>query len=83
MVAIHPSALKHGLTDDAICRLWLSWREQCLLEDDNPERVLRICLDDAGRAYELVGLVFDDDRVMVIHAMRLRPATAAIVRRAR
>jgi len=31
----------------------------------------------------VVGLVFDDERVLVIHAMRLRRATLERVRRAR
>lgn len=82
-ISVHPSARKHGLDDQTIRALWATWMEQCWLEDDRPGRLLRICMDDAGRAFELIGIVFDDERVLVIHAMRLRPSTIDIVRRAR
>ena len=52
------------------------------VDDDRPGRLLRVCCDDAGRWFELVGLVFDGERVLVIHAMRLRRSTVEQVRRA-
>lgn len=83
MVEVHQAALKHGLDPGQVERLWSSWVEQCWLDDDQPGRVLRFCMDDAGRAFELIGLVFDDQRVLVIHAMRLRPSTVELMRRNR
>ncbi|MDR0483268.1 MAG: toxin [Cellulomonadaceae bacterium] len=83
VIEVHKSARKHGLNNSTIRALWVNWLEQCWLEDDSPGRVLRLCLDDAGRAFEVIGIVFDDDRVLVIHAMPLRQSTLAILRRAR
>ena len=69
---MHRSALKHGLGVNEVVGLWGQGVEQVWLEDDRP-----------GRWFEVVGLVFDDERVLVIHAMRLRRATLERVRRAR
>ena len=82
-VQVHRSALKHGLGVNEVVGLWGQRVEQVWLEDDRPGRVLRVCCDDSGRWFEVVGLVFDDERVLVIHAMRLRRATLERVRRAR
>ena len=71
-IQVHRSALKHGLGVNEVVGLWGQGVEQVWLEDDRP-----------GRWFEVVGLVFDDERVLVIHAMRLRRATLERVRRAR
>lgn len=71
-VQVHRSALKHDLGVNEVVGLWGQGVEQVWLEDDRP-----------GRWFEVVGLVFDDERVLVIHAMRLRRATLERVRRAR
>ncbi|MCL1839140.1 MAG: hypothetical protein FWG47_07530 [Propionibacteriaceae bacterium] len=82
MITIHPSARKRGSSDDALSAMWSSWIRQAWLEDDLPGRVLRMCIDDAGRPWEMVGIVFDDERVMVIHAMRWRKSTTKLIEEA-
>lgn len=42
------------------------------LEDDQPARLLRVGTDMAGRPIELVALVFDQERILIIHAMKAR-----------
>lgn len=83
MLIINDSARKHGLGDDDLITLWESWIEQVWVEDDRPGRLLRVCIDDAGRPWEMVAIVFDDSRTMIIHAMRLRTVTAELVRKNR
>ena len=41
------------------------------LDDENPQRELRIGLDTSGRLLEIVVLLWDDGEVEIIHAMRL------------
>jgi hypothetical protein len=54
------------------------------LDDLDPTRLLRVCLDEAGRPWELIALVFDGGvRQLVIHAMPLRKSTIMMIRRAR
>ena len=82
-ISMHPSAHKHGMDAETITALWPEWIEQRLLDDDSPGRVLRVCLDDAGRAFELIAVVFDGKRALVIHAMQLRPSTIEQMRSSR
>jgi hypothetical protein len=83
-VRAHPSALRHGLTADEVIGLWSVGLEDTWLDDLDPTRLLRIGLDEAGRPWELVGLVFDSGtRHLVIHAMPLRKGTIELIRRAR
>lgn len=75
-MTLHPSAFKHGLTAETITYAWHTGStRQTRLEDDQPERYLRIGLDDAGRPIELIALVFDQQRTLIIHAMPARKAT--------
>ena len=76
-VRLHPSARKHqksqGLTDLGILQaagfpLWLE-----PLDDDLPQRELRLGFDDSGRLLELVVLIFSSGDELVIHAMKARP----------
>lgn len=72
-MALHPSAFNHGLTAADIEHAWLTGEHlQVRLEDDRPERILRVGTDHAGRPIEVVALVFDQQRVLIIHAMRAR-----------
>jgi len=84
-IEIHDSARKHGHhTDDEMRYLWEKcWIERYWLDDDLPGRQLRICLDEAGRAWEIIGLIFDDGRVLLIHDMQLRKSTMELVKEAR
>ena len=43
------------------------------LDDENPQRQLRIGFDTGARLLETVVLVWDDGTEEVIHAMRCRP----------
>ncbi|HHX19407.1 MAG TPA: toxin [Clostridiaceae bacterium] len=71
-MSIHPSALKHGIPEEDILYAanWALWIEP--LDEDNPQRELRLGFDTAGRMLELVVLVFDSGNELVIHAMKAR-----------
>jgi hypothetical protein len=71
-ISIHPSALKHGIPEEDILYAanWALWIEP--LEEDNPQRELRLGFDTAGRMLELVVLIFDSGNELVIHAMKAR-----------
>jgi hypothetical protein len=43
------------------------------LDDDNPQRQMRIGFDTRARLLETVVLVWDDGTEEVIHAMKCRP----------
>ena len=84
-IRVHPSACKHGLTAEEAEGLWSVGIEDTWLDDRDPTRLLRVALDEAGRPWELVALVFDSgdsgDRHLVIHAMPLRKSTTELLRR--
>ena len=70
---VHPSALKHGVSEeDAIqAAEWSLWIEP-LDDDAQPQRELRLGFDTRARMLETVVLVFDSGDEMVIHAMPAR-----------
>lgn len=83
-VRIHDSAFKHGLSPEAITHAWSTGvQRQLRIEDDQPERYLRIGVDQAGRPIELVALVFDQQRTLIIHAMPARKSTLKATERKR
>nr|WP_243407184.1 hypothetical protein [Frankia canadensis] len=43
------------------------------LDDENPQRELRLGPDRAGNLLEIVVLLLDDGAELIIHAMRMRP----------
>lgn len=69
----HPSALKHGVSEeDALhAAAWPLWVD--FLDDDSPARQLRLGFDTQARLLETVVLVFDSGNELVIHAMKARP----------
>ena len=70
---VHRSARKHGVADgDMLHTGDHAVSSFDLGDDDSPRRRLVIGPDRAGNLLEVIVLVFDDDREMVIHAMRLR-----------
>jgi uncharacterized DUF497 family protein len=72
-VEIHRSARRHGITDEDMS--WVAAHSlvvEDIGDDDSPRRWLMLGADRSGRMLELVVLVLDDDREMVIHAMRMR-----------
>lgn len=48
-------------------------------DDDSPHRLLVLGPDRAGNMLELVVLMFDDGRQMVIHAMAMRAKYRALL----
>lgn len=74
---IHQSARKHyrrdRLTDDSVTYAATHVLSSRPLDDeDDPRRWLMIGIDPAGRALELVAMIFDDGYTLVIHAMKAR-----------
>jgi len=84
-VSVHRSALKHGLTASQVLDAWVQAGElECWLDDADPRRLLRIGFDSrSGAPVELVGLVFDESRVLVIYAMRARAHIVELVERSK
>lgn len=76
---VAPSARKHGITDaDAIaaaCAVLAGGP----LDDENPQRELRLGLDESGRLLEIVVLLWDDGEIEIIHAMKARAAYRRLV----
>lgn len=73
----HQSARKHyrrdRLSDEAVAYAAHHVLSSHPLDDeDDPRRCLVIDLDPAGRALELVLLIFDDGSTLVIHTMKAR-----------
>jgi len=74
-VEIHSSARRHGIGDDDIAHALehaVAWIEL----GDDPVRFLVAGPDSAGNLLELVLLSLPRQRVLVIHAMKLRRSTA-------
>lgn len=70
-VDFHRSAGRHGITNAAIRHAV----ERALVEyeiDEDPSKVLIIGPDESGNLLEVVVLLLDQDRLLVIHAMSLR-----------
>jgi hypothetical protein len=74
-VEIHRSARKHGYADQDIRHAATHHLAAYQLDDDDdgPQRELRLGPDQAGNLLEIVVLLLDDDRELIIHAMRMRP----------
>lgn len=64
--------MSHKLTDDGIilAAQFPLWIEP--LDEDNPQRELRLGFDEIGRLLELVVLIFDSGDELVIHAMKAK-----------
>lgn len=72
-VQFHRSALKHGVDPDETLYAWAAGEERAAwLDDDQPRRLLRVGPDRSGRPLELVALIFDDNRALIIHSMPAR-----------
>jgi hypothetical protein len=77
LMQIHPSAHKHGLTDDEIRHTWNNALGYFTVDaDTEPPKGLCIGPDPAGNLLEILYLELDDTE-LVIHAMALRPAFRA------
>lgn len=70
---IHPSAGKHGVPhDDLVHAVDHELVSVDLEPDADPPRILVIGRDTAGNLIEVIVLVLEHDRLIAIHAMRLR-----------
>ena len=72
---IHSAARRHGIGDDDI-RHALEQAVAWIELGDDPARFLLAGPDSAGNLLELVVLSLPGQRVLVIHAMKLRRSTA-------
>ena len=70
---VRPSARKHGVSDEDAIAAAGNPSVSGPLDDENPQRQLRIGFDTQARLLETVVLVWDDDTEEVIHAMKCRP----------
>lgn len=72
----HASARKHGVSDEDIRHAATHFVIAYPVtdgDDGSPPRELRLGPSCAGNLLEIVVLLLDDGREMVIHAMRMRP----------
>jgi hypothetical protein len=80
LVEIHRSARKHGITDEAINHAVSNAIVIVDLDpDDDPPRVLAIGPDTAGNLLEVIWIVLEDQRDVVIHAMGLRSTFRGLI----
>lgn len=70
---VHRSANRHGVSDDDVIHAVTHEVVSVDLEPDaDPPKVLVVGPDRSGNLLEVMVLVLDDDRLLAIHAMRLR-----------
>lgn len=69
---VSPPARKHGIKDEDAKAAATNVLARGPLDNENPQRELRIGLDTAGRLLEIVVLLWDDGEVEIIHAMKAR-----------
>jgi hypothetical protein len=77
---VHDSARKHAISDDdaihAAEHALIAYRQA---DEEGPIRELRLGSDRAGNLLEVVVLVLDDGRGLIIHAMRMRRGYRALL----
>ena len=70
---IHRSASKHGVSEDDVLHAVEHEMVSVDLDPDaDPPKVLVVGPDSAGNLLEVLVLVLADDRIIAIHAMKLR-----------
>jgi len=70
---IHQSASKHGVSDDDVLHAVEHEMVSVDLDPDaDPPKVLVIGPDSTGNLLEVIVLILADDRMIAIHAMKLR-----------
>jgi hypothetical protein len=79
---IHRSARKHGISDEAIRHAFENALVQLDFDaDEHPPRYALVGPDLAATMIELVVIIGDDNRHIVIHAMNARPRFLALLDR--
>ena len=69
---VRPSALKHGIAPEESTYAARTAVYVALLDEENPQRELRLGFDTHARLLELVVLIWDDGTEEIIHSMRAR-----------
>lgn len=69
---VAPSARKHGISDDDALTAARFVLTSGPLDDQMPQRELRLGFDTTGRLLEIVVLLWDDGEIEIIHAMKAR-----------
>jgi len=73
LVEVHRSARKHGVSnDDVLHAVEHEIVSFALNPDDDPPKVLVIGPDSAGNLLEVIVILLANDRMLAIHAMKLR-----------
>lgn len=70
---VRASARRHGILDEDSVVAASAPLVSGPLDDENPQRQLRLGFDTQARLLETVVLVWDDGTEEVIHAMKCRP----------
>jgi hypothetical protein len=78
-VIVRASALKHGLAEEDVRKAAQAALIDGPLDEDNPQRRLRVGFDTRARLLEIVVLVWDDGTEEVIHSMKCRPQYQALL----
>lgn len=76
---VRASARKHGVTDEDAIAAASSPMVAGPLDDEKPQRQLRIGFDTQARLLETVVLFWDDGTEEVIHAMKCRPKYVSLL----
>ena len=70
---VRASARKHGVSDEDAVAAASAWAVSGPLDDEEPQRQLRIGFHTGARLLEIVVPVWDDGTEEIIHAMKCRP----------
>ena len=76
---VRASALKHGIAEADVRKAAGAALIDGPLDDERPQRRLRLGFDTKARLLEIVVLVWDDGTEEVIHAMKCRPQYLALL----
>lgn len=74
----HPSARKHyerdRLSDEHVLHAYMNASLSYPLDaNDNPAKWLVLGFDPSSRLLEMIVMLFDEERALIIHAMKARP----------
>ena len=71
-VRVRPSALKHDIAPEESIHAASTAVYVAPLDEESPQRELRLGFDTHARLLELVVLIWDDGTEEIIHSMRAR-----------
>ncbi len=76
---VHPSAKKHGVSEDDLRHAAAHHLYRGYLEEGPPWQVLYLGPDRAANLLEVVVIERDDDTELAIHAMKMRRGYVALL----